>query len=920
MKGVGSPPTGTVTFLFTDIEGSTKKWDADPHSMISALKRHNELLQKTFVAHDGFPFKMTGDGFCVAFSSAESAVLAAVRAQQQVSQESWPFPGGLRVRMGIHTGVAHSVDGDYFGPPLNRASRIMDEADGNQVFVSTTTHQLLADAKLGDVRLDYAGRLPLAGLHRPEDIYQLVAPGIVHRSQPLKEPNEPITPQHNIPADERKFFGRVNELAQLKSNFGRRNQRLLTLTGLGGIGKTRLAKELARSVVNSYVDGTVIVECESLTTQDALCAAILSAIGMFATSDSLIDSVVDALRLKDFLLLADGYEALLPNTDLLSQILTNCPYAFIIVTSRRVLKLPWEYEFHVGQLDLKPSRTSLSDAGKLFDDCVRHFKPTWNAGAKVRKQTERIVTKLEGVPLAIVLAAGRARHLSLDELYEQLDSNQLGTLRDPTMRANKHASLGGVIQASYEALSQEVQSLAVNLSIFENGFFLNDAVNVLGADASLIDGIGQLREHSLLIRSEAADRSRYRFYDSVLEFLRQLADEQLRAEFAAISKPDKFEAPHTMHFLISRTKTPRIDIKAIVASLGDSKDELINLSCRNLLNWENVRKAYCSYFADRAEQIRAQQDRGHWQQGSALFWRESANLRKAIELSNTYCDDATLLRLCKTLSRFYLESGSDKDFHHTVSLGLEAAERLRDAHAIATFEGLLGADAMRMGYSRIAREHWQERLAVLMRIGDQDLAAECVLDLANLALRENVNNELLGYLAEFDKLVTTDSALVASADILRAHAAIQSGNQGSAMDYAAIARQESEALRGHEGAFFVWGRLAELYKSAGKEDLAIECLSILIQDALEGGYSHYVGRALIELADCYLAVGRVELSASAIAASLAVPKTSKEVRESAQERRKDLDAKYGPQLYENAERECRGLPWLALTAKVISES
>ena len=250
-------PTGTVTFLFTDIEGSTRLWDERPDEMRIALARHDDLLRRTIVAHRGVVFKTMGDAFYAAFATADDALAAALNAQRGLYGESWPGPIPLRVRMALHTGAAEDRDNDYFGPPLNHLARLLSIGHGEQVLLSRATQELVRDSLPADTVLHDLGMHRLRDLTRPEHVFQLAHPDLRHEFPPLRSLDSPELP-NNLPQQVTSFVGRATELHELKELL--KKTRLLTLVGTGGAGKTRLSLQLAADQVDSYPHGVWFVE------------------------------------------------------------------------------------------------------------------------------------------------------------------------------------------------------------------------------------------------------------------------------------------------------------------------------------------------------------------------------------------------------------------------------------------------------------------------------------------------------------------------------------------------------------------------------------------------------------------------------------------------------------------------------------
>ncbi|MGA7757015.1 MAG: adenylate/guanylate cyclase domain-containing protein, partial [Ilumatobacteraceae bacterium] len=347
VSGNGSErlPTGTVSFLFTDIVGSTPLWAAHPAEMREALVRHDEILRKAVLAADGHVFSTGGDGLGAVFSRAGNAVAAAVDAQLALRAEPWPEPIDLSVRMGVHTGEVHERDGDYFGPPVNYAARLMGAANGSQIVVSALTAGLL-DPSVG-VDLVDLGATRLKGVVEPVAVFGVSAPGLDWLDELLI--SEQTTPG-NLPHPHTEFVGDLADLQRRVSNLAA--ARLVTLTGSGGVGKTRSSIEVGWLVVDEFVDGVWLVELASIADPEAVEAAIAATLGARPQPGmSLVESIIDWCLGRRMLLIVDNCEHVLqPVLDLVAAIVAACPTVTVLATSREPLGVPGEQVIRIPSL------------------------------------------------------------------------------------------------------------------------------------------------------------------------------------------------------------------------------------------------------------------------------------------------------------------------------------------------------------------------------------------------------------------------------------------------------------------------------------------------------------------------------------------------------------------------------------------
>jgi predicted ATPase/class 3 adenylate cyclase/Tfp pilus assembly protein PilF len=464
-------PTGTVTFLFTDIEGSTRLWEEHPMRMKAALARHDAILREAIAANGGYIFKRIGDAFCAAFDTAPQGVDAAIAAQRALYKEEWGEVGSLKVRMALHTGAAQEREGDYLGPTLDRITGLLPVGHGGETLLSMATEQLIADQLPTGVTLQDMGERRLRDLIHEEHIFQLVIPGLPNEFPPLRtlegRPN-------NLPARTTPLIGREREVKQCCNLFKLGNVRLLTLTGPGGIGKTRLGLQIAAELLDEFPDGVFVVGLSPVSDPSLVASSISQALGVReALGQSLVQSLKDYLRGKQMLLVLDNFEQLLEAAPLVWELLGAAPGLRILVTSRAILHLSVEQEYEVPPLslpehDAHPDLETLSqfEAVALFANRAQAVKHDFRLTAENASAVLEICSRLEGLPLAIELAAARIKILPPQAMLARLDS-RLGLLtgggrdlpaRQQTMRAT--------IAWSYDLLEEGEQVLFRRLSIF----------------------------------------------------------------------------------------------------------------------------------------------------------------------------------------------------------------------------------------------------------------------------------------------------------------------------------------------------------------------------------------------------------------------------------------------------------------------
>jgi predicted ATPase/DNA-binding SARP family transcriptional activator len=524
-------PSGVVTFLLTDVEGSTALWETHAAGMRAALARHDDILTTAIREHDGTLVKPKGEGdstFAV-FSSASDAVRAALAAQRAFAAEQWPEHAAIRVRMAIHTGEAELRDGDYFGSTVNRAARLRELAHGGQAVLS----QAAADV-LGDVLPDGAGLVDLGehrlrDLSRPERVFQLMHPTLRAHFPPLRAHSGDAT---NLPAQTTSFVGRELQLADVASAL--ETARVVTLTGVGGVGKTRLALEVAVRTLPLHRDGVWLVEFAPTVDPAAIVEVVASALGVVQKQgQTLAASVLDFLRAKRLLLVLDNCEHLLdPVARWVDEIVHSCAQVGVLATSREGLGVRGERIIAVPSLELPAQQADHdgaadAEAVRLFVTRAVDAKADFALTEKNQAAVCHLCRRLDGIPLAIELAAARVRSLTPADLAARLDERFRLLAGGPRTAVERHQTLRRAIDWSYDLLAELEQRALNRLAVFAGSFDLDAAEAVITSDDIAIndvaDLLGRLVDKSLLVVDDQQDDTRYR----LLETIRSYAQDRL---------------------------------------------------------------------------------------------------------------------------------------------------------------------------------------------------------------------------------------------------------------------------------------------------------------------------------------------------------------------------------------------------------
>ena len=531
-------PTGTVTFLFTDIEGSTDLWERDEAAARKVLIRHDQIIEDLVEDHEGMLVRPRGEGdsrFAV-FQHAPGAAAAAASIQQAFIAESWPTEEPLKIRMGLHTGHADLREGDYYGSAVNRCARVRSLGHGGQVLLSLATEQVIADYLPEQVEIVDLGLHPLKGLKRPEQIFQMVISDVPSDFPPLQTQ---VGPKHNLPEQLTPFVGRRSEIEEVRSLLSQDGVRLVTLKGPGGMGKTRLAIEVARQEAESYADGARFVALAPLDSADQIVQAFLQALDLRpATQEDPRDFLLQYLRRADLLIVVDNFEHILEGAPITTEILEHTPKVKIMATSRERLGLRGESVFDVTGLEFSNWQTVeqalSSSCAQLFVQGALQVQARFELEENDVAPLARICRLVEGTPLALLLSAGWMDMLSLEEIADEVESS-LDFLETELQDApDRQRSIKAVFEGSWGRLGEPEQELFIRLSVFRGGFTREAAEEVAGAS---IRSLARLADKSFIRRDP--ETARYEIH----ELLRQYGEQRLQPPV-----DDEAQAAHAQYY------------------------------------------------------------------------------------------------------------------------------------------------------------------------------------------------------------------------------------------------------------------------------------------------------------------------------------------------------------------------------------
>ena len=661
-------PTGTVTLLLADVEGSTRLWESQPEKMTAALAQLNRTVNEVIATHDGVrPLEQgEGDSFVAAFSRASDAVACALALQRAPLSP-------IRVRIGIHTGeIQLRDDANYAGPTINRTARLRDLAHGGQTVLSSTTESLTVDRLPDGVWLADLGSYPLRDLPRPERVVQLCHPDLCNEFPPLRV--RTVVVSHNLPVQLTSFVGRQAEMKDLRQIIA--DNRLVTLTGAGGAGKTRLAIEVASQLSAEFSEGVWYVDLAPITNPAAAPVTVARTLGLpDQPGRSTMDLLVRFFGEKKILLLLDNCEHLLDACgNLVVELLNACPCLEMLATSREPLGVPGELSWRV------PSLPVADEAVMLFGDRARRARPEFVVSEDNTPLVQEICRRLDGMPLAIELAAARVRALSLAQIVDSLHDRVRLLTGGARTAVRRQQTLRASVDWSHALLTDPEQVLFRRLAVFAGGFDL-DAAQAIGAGSEielyqLMDQLGLLVDKSLVVADDTGAGMRYR----LLETVRQYAQEKL----------------------------------------GESGEA------------DEVRTRHRDYYTATAAEL---ESHGHARADELLDWAQTEidNLRAAFGWSRENYDAATALQLIESLRPLWLQGGRAKE----ALVGLDAilADESHSQIPPAVWVGAVTQQAILAAWVGVPTDldRAQQALAIARQLDEPALITRALITCGRLA-------------------------------------------------------------------------------------------------------------------------------------------------------------------------------------------
>jgi predicted ATPase/class 3 adenylate cyclase/DNA-binding CsgD family transcriptional regulator len=782
---MSSPPTGTVTFLFTDLEDSTKLWERNPKAMQVALARHDEILREVIDVRRGYVFKTVGDAFCAVFPTAQDALGAALTAQRVLASEEWSEEiGSLRVRMALHAGAAEERDGDYFGPPLNRVARLLSAGHGGQVLLSLAAQELVRDQLPEEMALRDLGERRLKDLFHPERIFQLIAPDLPTTFPPLKTLDERI---NNLPAQPTPLIGRESELAQVHDLLRTEGVRLLTLIGPGGIGKTRLGLQVGADLLDEFEDGVFFVALATISDPYLVVPTVARTLDITETSGQTPEEALkDYLRNKELLFVLDNFEQVVEAAPLVGELLSACPALKVLATSRTVLRIYGEREFTVPPLELPDAshpqpveRLTQYEAVRLFVERAQAAKADFSVTNENALAVAEICAHLDGLPLAIELAAARIKLLPPQAMLARLGSRLkllTGGARDLPERQR---TLRATIEWSRALLDEGEQMLFGRLAVFSGGRTLEaieaicDTKGDLPVDA--FEGVSSLLDKSLL-RQEGGPGGEPRFVmlETVHEFAREKLEESGEEEAIRRAHADYYlglaEAAEPRlttadeEVWLGRLEAEHDNLRAVLSwSLENGQAELALRLCGALWRFwylgghlSEGRRWLEEALAqgeekDSALRAKALGGAGHLAWGQGDFERAAALREEGLKLFRQLGDKAGIAASLNGLSYVSRMRGDYATAGAMCEEALAIHRELDDTWGIAQSLFLSGATAAFQGDRAAARPLLEESVDLFREVGERQSLADAIgvlgmaaLSGGDLAVARSLEEESLG--------------------------------------------------------------------------------------------------------------------------------------------------------------------------------
>lgn len=721
-------PAGTVTFLFTDVEGSTRRWEQDSPAMLTAIERHFTLLAEAISKHNGVRFKTIGDAVQAAFPLALEGVLAAVESQRALTAEDWGSVGPIRVRMALHTGAATPRDGDYLAPALNRLARLLAAGAGGQILLTEATRNLVRDLLPGEIHLRDLGEHRLRDLRDAEHVFQVTGLDLPDDFPPLKSLDRP---QHNLPVQLTSFVGRGREVEEIRDRLLQPETRILSLTGPGGTGKTRLALQAASSLITDFADGVWFVPLASVSNARLIAPSIAESLGVRESAgETILESLRAYLRAKQLLLVLDNFEQVVEAAPVIVDLLSAAPGLQVLVTSRARLRITGEHEIAITPLGLPHEERGIrlddalaSEAVRLFVERAQAVRSDFVLNDRNAGTVVNICRRLDGLPLAIELAAARVRLFTPEAILERLDNRLTLLTGGGRDRPERQQTLRAAIGWSHDLLDPSEQVLFRRLAVFSGGWTLEAAEEVVSAidepAIAVFDCLEVLNDNSLIRIEEDADDelSGPRFV--MLQTIRDYGQEALEES----GEDSVIRDAHASYFATLATRAgPNLTGRKSVGWLGRLETDHDNL--RVALSWVVERGE-----SEQALSLAASLWRFWWIRGHIDEGREELEAVLSIAGDEISLDRAAALDGAGVLAEAQGDYDRAEALHEEA---LRVSRQIGDNGAIARSLNNLGVVAADRGVLGRAETLLRESVELARSANDLATVATALNDLGNV--------------------------------------------------------------------------------------------------------------------------------------------------------------------------------------------
>jgi predicted ATPase/class 3 adenylate cyclase len=759
-------PSGLVAFLFTDIEGSTQRWDKHRDAMDAAVKRHDAIVRNAIEGNAGYVFKTVGDAFCAAFAAATDAVSAAIEIQRDLASADFSAVDGVRVRIGLHIGEASERDGDYFGPAVNRAARLMSIGHGGQVLLSGRMRESASSVLPKDASLVDLGLRRLKDLTEPEHVWQLDVAGYQTNFPPLSSLD---ARPNNLPVQLTRLIGRDQDVEELRSLVAK--HRLVTLLGSGGVGKTRLALQAAADLIDHYPDGVWFADLAPISDPELVASVAARTLGMSQGQDRRVDeAIVEWLKRKKLVLVLDNCEHLVETASRLAEaIMRGCPGVHILATSRQALGIDGEVVHRLPSLTVPVSAAGLQ-AGEaqqfgaiaLFVERASSADTRFSLTDDSAPIVADICSRLDGIPLAIELAAARVKVLTISNLARRLDDRFKLLTGGSRTALPRQKTLTALIDWSYDLLDTQEQTLLARVAIFAGGFGLEAATSICADqiidEADILDLLSSLTDKSLIVADTSGENERYRLLESTRAYaLAKLQESGDRAYVAArhagyfkklAEMADQTYTTVPSPLSLTRLEVERYNFRAALEwAITDENDVPLGAVIAGSLErlWTNGGlMAEGRYWIVRAQ---AHLDESTHTEQAARLWLALAGIFHARPKRD--CAGRALALFEKlgdrrraAWSRFYSafalhQMGQTDESERECELALAASRDCGNARGIASCLNLRGLFYRSPGHDAVeAHSFFAQALEIFKSLGDENGAAVVLGNIAELEFFE----------------------------------------------------------------------------------------------------------------------------------------------------------------------------------------